>query len=108
MSTITKEKLKESIMILRAERNVMYKEIAAKSEAEILLLRTLYDERYHLKEGDIVSQNGKPYKVKDVIVRVDDDPDGKPGVCGYVQRATGVFGTSVRNLYNDWEIVSQA
>lgn len=102
------EELKKSIRVLNKDSDDMYKEIAKNQETVIGMLRAIYDAKYRLKPGDVVAQAGKLYQVKDIIVRAGDDPDGKPGVCGYSQRATGVFGTTVRNLYNDWEIVSQA
>lgn len=108
-TTDTQVELRKQIKLLRDRNDEIYDEAAANSALCIGLLRKIYDERFRLKPGDIVSSQGKLYKVKEVIVRASDDPDGKPGLLAHPQRATTeAFGTTVRNLFNDWEIVSQA
>jgi hypothetical protein len=56
-----------------------------------------------VKRGDIVrgTRDGKLYRVAAVDVRW----TPKPWVDGNPERKDGTFGTAVRHIYGDWEVV---
>lgn len=72
-------------------------------------LRAVIDERRQvicdaagISIGSIVkSASGEQYRVAEIKIW----RSGKPSVAGNPKRKDGTFGTAIRNLYDNWEVV---
>jgi len=92
--------LKRQLAVLEArleplleDRRRLNAEISAQ---ELLLIKA----KWGLYEGMIVKRRGLEYQVVEIS-----DKYGKPWLAGHPRRKDGSFGTVVRNLYNEWEMV---
>lgn len=104
--TITE--LSEDILLLNHDRETLYQRIADNSSTVIEKLRKLYDLKWGVKPGDVVESQGEEYRVVDIVVKADHDPNGRPWITANPRRRdNGHFGTTVRNLFSDWEKVNK-
>lgn len=66
---------------------------------------TRAERKWGIKVGDIVlGNNGKKHRIAKII---SGEHREKPWLEGNPERKDGTYGTAVRNLYNDWELLKE-
>lgn len=100
--------LMENVRLLNKARKELYSLLERNGIAIVNNLTAIYEHKIGVKVGSIVESGGEEYRVTDVVVRVEHEPNGKPWVHGNPRRnCDGEFGTVVKNLFSDWELVTK-
>ncbi len=108
--------LTENVRLLNKKRDELFKLIELNNQAILASLTALYDQKIGVKPGSIVESGGDEFRVTNVIVRVENDPKGKPWVYGNPRlrgdggrdrHKNGGWATVVKNLQSEWELVTK-